>query len=76
MCKDEPAIIYLYQTGLDAAIVGIYRAVTERLLTLPGSVVVIPRYFRRQAPDAPGARRVGGYEQQSSFQESRNPWGC
>ncbi|MGY3317437.1 hypothetical protein [Arthrobacter sp. TE12232] len=38
------ATLYLYQTGLDAAIVGFYRSVTTHLLTFPGTLTVIPMF--------------------------------
>lgn len=74
VCADGPVLLYLYQTGLDTAIVGFYRAVTERLLAdqaakRPGSVAVVPMYFRRSSPGRESVRRVAGYEQQSTFAE-------
>ena len=37
--------LYMYQTGLETAVVGFYRAVTDHLLRHPGSVAVQPMYF-------------------------------
>ncbi|MCA1673889.1 MAG: hypothetical protein LC799_17370, partial [Actinobacteria bacterium] len=68
-CRTEPVLMYLYQTGLDAAVVGIYRAVVEHLLDLPGSLAVVPMYFRRQPSGRANADIVAGYEQQSVFAE-------
>ncbi|MEV5090343.1 hypothetical protein AB0N18_20930 [Streptomyces griseoincarnatus] len=38
------ALLHLYQTGLDCAVVGFYRAVTVHLLRHPGSVAVVPMF--------------------------------
>ena len=35
----------LFQTGLDAAIVGFYRSVAEHLIEFPGSLTVIPMFY-------------------------------
>ena len=43
----------LYQTGLEPAIVGFYRAVTTHLLAHPGSLTVIPMYFQQRRPERP-----------------------
>ena len=39
-------LIYMYQTGLGTAVVGFYRAVLRHLIQYPGSVAVIPMYYR------------------------------
>lgn len=72
LCAREPTLIYLYQTGLDTAVVGFYRAVVEHLRDAPGTLAVVPMYFRRQEPGN-GSRSVAGYEQQSTFEEG-SPW--
>lgn len=46
LCRGQPLLLRLYQTGLDAAVVGIYRAVVHQLLDAPGSVGVIPMFYR------------------------------
>jgi len=38
-------LIRMYQTGLETAIVGFYRAVANHLLAHPGSLTVIPMFF-------------------------------
>jgi hypothetical protein len=73
LCK-RPVLFYLYQTGLDPAVVGFYRAIAERLLDdqqsgRTGSVSVVPMYFQRQPPGGQNTRRVAGYEAQSLFAE-------
>lgn len=72
LCAGGPVLVYLYQTGLDTAIVGFYRAVTERLMRHPQSLAVVPMYFRRLAQGA-SARVVAGYEQQGTFEQGE-PW--
>jgi hypothetical protein len=47
--------LYLYQTGLEAAIVGFYRAVTQHMLKHPRTLSVVPMYH--QAPPRPGKNR-------------------
>lgn len=68
LCNDAPIHIYLYQTGLDSAIMGFYRALTERLHRFPGSVAVTPMYFRRP-PRVRKRRTEAGYEQETFFAE-------
>ncbi|MBM7804190.1 hypothetical protein JOD57_000027 [Geodermatophilus bullaregiensis] len=73
VCESGPALIYLYQTGLDTAILGFYRAVTEHLMSRPDSLAVVPMFFRRRREGAAVDRSVGGYEPQSTFVEG-TPW--
>lgn len=40
--------IHMYQSGLETAVVGFYRAVTDHLLEFPESVAVQPMYFQQQ----------------------------
>lgn len=40
-----PSLVYLYQTGLETAIIGFYRALTLQLLERPGSIAVVPCYY-------------------------------
>lgn len=47
------AALHLYQTGLDSAIVGFYRAVTVHLIAHPGSLAVIPMFAAVPRPGAP-----------------------
>lgn len=67
LCADDPVLLYLYQTGLDAALVGVYRAVTRQLIATPTRLVVVPMFFRRSATGTSGRPSVAGYEQQSRF---------
>lgn len=62
--------LYMYQTGLETAVVGFYRALVDHLLDRPRSVSVMPMYFdggaaepsRRlgEAPNAGGPRGGNG----------------
>jgi hypothetical protein len=47
------AVLHLYQTGLDCAVVGFYRAVTVHLLRHPGSVAVVPMFAATGRPGGP-----------------------
>ena len=38
-------VLHVYQTGLDTAVVGFYRAVVNHMLELPGSLSVVPMFF-------------------------------
>jgi hypothetical protein len=66
-----PTLVYLYQTGFEAAVVAFYRAVVHHLLESPHTLAVVPMFFRRTAPTK--VRSVAGYEQQATFVEGR-PW--
>jgi hypothetical protein len=37
--------LHIFQTGLETAVVGFYRAVTEFLMEHPGSLEVVPRFY-------------------------------
>jgi hypothetical protein len=41
-----PAVIHLYQTGLEPAVIGFYRAVVVYLMTQPGTLAVVPHYYQ------------------------------
>ncbi|TAK62946.1 MAG: hypothetical protein EPO24_04600 [Bacteroidetes bacterium] len=50
--KDGPFVLHLYQTGLQPAVIGFYRALIEELIQrakLPPSLAVIPFYHRRKS---------------------------
>ena len=52
LCRGEAHVrLYLYQTGLETAVVGFYKALVDHLLSHPGSVSVQPMYY--EAPRAP-----------------------
>jgi hypothetical protein len=67
VCEPGPCLIYMYQTGLEPAVVGLYRAVAGHLIERPGSLAVVPMFFRRsgeQRPDVTGS---------TSFSQGK-PW--
>ncbi len=45
MRKKGPMVIEMFQTGLQPAVMGFYRAVVHTLIDYPGSIYVVPRYF-------------------------------
>lgn len=49
-----PTFIEMYQTGLEPAIMGFYRAVVLHLLKFPKSIAVRPQYFVKGRPFEPG----------------------
>lgn len=59
-------ILHMYQTGLETAVVGFYRAVVDYLLEHPHSLSVVPMFF------ASGASR-SGVAGTASFQPG-DPW--
>jgi hypothetical protein len=50
LCRGERHVrLYLYQTGLETAVVGFYRAVVNHLLRYPGTVSVQPLYYEQSS---------------------------
>jgi hypothetical protein len=45
LTADGPVLLEMYQTGLDTAVVGFYRAVTRHLIERPGTLAVRPFYY-------------------------------
>lgn len=45
LCRSMPTVIHLYQTGLEPAVVGFYRAVVVYLMARPGTLAVVPHYY-------------------------------
>jgi hypothetical protein len=54
LSDEAPTLIYMYQTGFPPAMMGFYRAVVHHLLTRPGTIAVIPMYFRQDQTFDPG----------------------
>lgn len=55
--------LYLYQTGLEPAVVGFYKALTCHLIDYPGSVAVQPMFFSNRRPNRSkknGGKAAGG----------------
>lgn len=71
LTRRGPLKIYLYQTGLDPAVMGFYRAIVYQLMRAPGSIAVIPKYYRHppKHPDKDGSPVV-----QSAFFAEGKPW--
>ena len=56
LCRRETHVrLYLYQTGLETAVVGFYKALTDHLLGRPRSVSVQPMYY--ESPSKPAQTR-------------------
>lgn len=55
-CLDAsvPTLICMYQTGLEPAIVGFYRAVVRHLIENPQAVAVVPYYYQGEKDFAEG----------------------
>ena len=69
----------MYQTGLEPAIVGFYRAVAHQLLEYPGSLSVVPMFYQAAAsPSQRGKReasRTTGMSSSSSTKyRAGEPW--
>ncbi|MCY1674997.1 hypothetical protein OVA06_09790 [Pseudarthrobacter sp. SL88] len=63
VCRKERHVrLRIYQTGLETAVVGFYRALTTHLLKFPGSLSVQPMYY--VAPRRP--RKEAGQQQLSN----------
>lgn len=58
--------LHIYQTGLETAVVGFYRAVVAFQLEHPGSLSVVPMFFA-------SARGRAGVEEEARFERGR-PW--
>jgi hypothetical protein len=57
LCRGQSHVrLYLYQTGLETAVVGFYKAVTDHLLGYPRSVSVQPMYYETPRGPKPGQR--------------------
>ncbi|MEQ3551765.1 hypothetical protein WIS52_14925 [Pseudonocardia nematodicida] len=50
LTRDRPAVVYMYQTGLEAAVLGVYRAATQRMLDQPGRLAVVPMFYVAPRP--------------------------
>ena len=61
--------LYLYQTGLETAVVGFYKALADHLLRYPRSVSVQPMYY-----EAPRGRSRGPVGEQSALFRKGTPW--
>jgi hypothetical protein len=56
--------LYIFQTGLETAVVGFFRAVVEFLARRPGCLEVVPMFFAKNASDdSAETGEFAGYEQ-------------
>jgi hypothetical protein len=53
--------MWMFQTGLDTAVVGFYRAVVEHLLVYPASLAVIPMFYSNRPVDKRTAQEQAGF---------------
>lgn len=63
LCQGESHVrLYMYQTGLETAVVGFYKALTDHLVAHPRSVSVQPMFFERapKTPQHAGNERQNG----------------
>lgn len=67
ICDQGPCLVYMYQTGLQPAVIGLYRAITLHLIQRPGSLAIVPMFFRESGTDRPDA------EWGTNFSEGK-PW--
>ncbi len=69
LCRNESHVrLHIYQTGLETAVVGFYRALTNHLLRFPGSVSVQPMYYvapRKPKETSSDGRGTGASRQRS-----------
>lgn len=54
--------LYLFQTGLETAVVGCFRAVVDFLARHPGGLEVIPMFYAKNPPGDADAGDFAGYE--------------
>lgn len=60
LCRGQSHVrLYLYQTGLETAVVGFYKALADHLLRYPRSVSVQPMYYEAPHGPKPGKRNPG-----------------
>ena len=74
---DRSVTLYLYQTGLETAVVGFYKALTDHLILQPSSVAVQPMYFaggtgtqRRNS----ARRKKGSQRRSKTVTQDRSPF--
>ncbi|MFI1650961.1 hypothetical protein ACH4XT_29025 [Streptomyces avidinii] len=54
LTRSGPVSLMMYQTGLEPAVVGFYRAVVDHLCEQPASIAVQPVFYRRSGPYGTG----------------------
>lgn len=76
LCRGERHVrLYMYQTGLETAVVGFYRAVVNHLLKHPGTVSVQPLYYEQARPVGKKQQKNGKQVvAESSLFRKGTPW--
>jgi hypothetical protein len=54
-CSSGPVVIHMFQTGLEPAVMGFYRAVVVFLMATPGTVAVVPHYYQGESNFSQGS---------------------
>lgn len=75
LCRGERHVrLYLYQTGLETAVVGFYRALVHHLLRQPRSVSVQPMYFENSRDGRRRSKGARSIVTKSSLFRKGTPW--
>jgi hypothetical protein len=75
LCRGERHVrLYMYQTGLETAVVGFYRALVYHLLHHPGTVSVQPMYYEKPSMDSKKAKDSKPVVTESSLFRKGTPW--
>jgi hypothetical protein len=75
LCRGERHVrLYLYQTGLETAVVGFYRALVNHLLKHPGTVSVQPLYYEQSSTNPKKAKNSKPVVTESSLFRKGTPW--
>lgn len=70
----ERILLHLYQTGLETACVGFYKALVDHLLRAPASVSVQPMYFESRRRPTGQKNRAGEVTTDSTIFRKGTPW--
>ena len=75
LCRGERHVrLYMYQTGLETAVVGFYRALVNHLLKHPGTVSVQPMYYEKPSANSGKAKNNKPVVAESSLFRKGTPW--
>ena len=75
LCRGERHVrLYMYQTGLETAVVGFYRALVNHLLQHPGTVSVQPLYYEQSGTNSKKAKNSKPVVTESSLFRKGTPW--
>lgn len=77
LCRSERHVrLYMYQTGLETAVVGFYRALVNHLLRHPGSISVQPMYYEKPGANSTRAKKTNREPvvAESSLFRKGTPW--